>query len=207
VTAEGDQVIRLWNIADRKKSREFAWNKTWIKVMDVSPDGTVLALGGREGVVRLLNTSTGAEVCPQPGHERGVLSVTVSTDSRIAATTGLDRTIRIWDLEKARESRVITCDGHLNDCALAPDRKSLLAGVNRGYDPDRASLHLWNVTSGKVATGGVRHGVAGHHDQVTALAVVAGGRRLVSASRDASAIQDLVNARHLLASRRRFAVL
>ena len=83
--------------------------------MDLSRDGTVLALGGRDGVVRLLNAATGAEIRPQPGHERGVLYVAVAADSRIAATTGLDRTIRIWDLESGKELRVITCDGYLRD--------------------------------------------------------------------------------------------
>jgi WD40 repeat protein len=149
VTAGSDHVIRSWNLADGMKSREFAWSKTRIEVMDVSPDGTVLALGGREGVVRLLNASTGAEVCPQPGHERWVLSLAVSPNGRIAATTSLDRTIRIWDLEKTQESRVITCAGFLKDCALAPNWKTLLAGVNREEDPDRAAVHLWNVTNGE----------------------------------------------------------
>ncbi len=101
VTAGGDHVIRFWNIAERKKRREFRWSKTWTELMDVSLDGTVLALGGREGVIRLLNGSTGTEICPQPGHERGLRCVSISADSRVAATAGLDQTIRIWDLENA----------------------------------------------------------------------------------------------------------
>ena len=96
--------IRFWNVIDRKKSREIVLSKGGLERMDVSADGKLLAFGGRDGVVRLLNADTGAEICPHLGHERGVLFVAVSADSRIATTAGLDRTIRIWDLERAKRA-------------------------------------------------------------------------------------------------------
>ena len=187
VTAGGDNLIRVWNVASGKKSQEFTWSNSRIEAMDVSPDGTVLALGGRDGVVHLLNTSTGALTSPQPGHQRGVLSVAVSKDGRIAATTGMDRTIRIWDLEKARESHVITCDGFLSDCALAPDQKSLLAGVYREEDddPDRATLHLWNVTNGKEVRA---TGLTGVRAESVRFAL--DGRTLVTLSGDTMTIRN-----------------
>jgi WD40 repeat protein len=151
VTAGPGQRVRFWNVRDRKKIREIALGGYGIEEMDLSHDGKVLALGGRDGVVRLLDTATGAEICPQPGHKLGVLSVALSADSRIAATTGLDRSTRIWDLERAKELRVITCDGYLRDCALTPDSKTVLAGVNPDLDPDHAVLHLWDLNNGEEA--------------------------------------------------------
>ena len=80
-----------------------------------------------------------------------MLCAAVSTDSRIVATTGLDRTIRIWDLERGKELRVITCDGYLRDCALTPDSKTVLATVNPDLDPDHAVLHLWDMSNSREA--------------------------------------------------------
>ncbi len=149
VMAGPAEEIRFWNVRDRKKTRAIASGGYGIQQMVLSRDGKVLAVGGRDGFIRLLDTATGALISPRSGNEQGVLSVAVSADSRIAATTGLDRTIRIWDLERAKELRVIKCDGYLRDSALTPDSKTVLAAVNPDLDPDHAVLHLWDVSNGK----------------------------------------------------------
>jgi len=149
VTAGADRTIRFWSLADGKMIREFPWSKSRVVRLAVSPDGTRLAIGGREGVVCLLDSSTGAEYVAQLGHQSGVISVAVSSNGRIAATTGQDRTLRIWDLETARESRVITCDGSLRNCALAPDSKTVLAVVKREIGPVSRALRVWNTGDGQ----------------------------------------------------------
>jgi WD40 repeat protein len=151
VTAGSDHLMRVWDVASRKKRAEFAWRGAPFNSVGLSPDGSVAALGGRDGVIRLLNTSTGAEFCPQPGHTSWIRDAAVARDRRIAATAASDQTIRIWDLEKGQESRIIACDGRPRDCTLTPDGKTLLALVNREEDPDDAVLRVWEVATGEEA--------------------------------------------------------
>jgi hypothetical protein len=58
--------------------------------------------------------------------------------------------------------------------------------------PDGGTAYLGGpdgrIYACEVASGGVRYEAVGHHDRVTALAIAARGRRLVSASRDASSL-------------------
>jgi hypothetical protein len=72
VTCSGDNTVRFWNVDNGGNVRNFGGSKDFLYAVGVSPDGSVVAAGGQEGIVRLYNGTNGAlvkELLP-PGAEK-----------------------------------------------------------------------------------------------------------------------------------------
>jgi WD40 repeat protein len=129
-----------------------------------SPDGKILASGGRDNVVRLFDAASGKEIRRLVGHaarsynpptdasnpfdllvtatgEGGVNSVAFSPDGKTLASGGWDDTVRLWDVQTGKQLRKI--DAHkamVAHVAFSPDGKVLasrggLDGAVRLWDP------------------------------------------------------------------------
>jgi len=68
-----------------------------------SPDGRRIAVAGHNGIVRLYDTTTGAELGEFVGHRGSVNSIEFTRDGARLATAGFDLTVRIWDVADRRE--------------------------------------------------------------------------------------------------------
>ena len=135
----------------------FAWNANkgsllatrnfgdGINSMALSPDGSTLALamGVRDGVVRLWDPSTGAFHGDLRGHHDEVLRVVWSRDGKSLLTASRDQTACLWSNTGAL---LRTFRGHLADVetvAFTPDGQKV---VSAGDDQ---SAILWNVDGGQ----------------------------------------------------------
>ncbi len=129
-----------------------------------SPDGKLLACGGRDNTIRLFDAASGKEVRRLPGHlprsynppadgrnilgtlvgatgEGGVNSVAFAPDGKTLASGGWDDTVRLWDVATGRELRKI--DAHkamVGRVVFSPDGRVLasrggLDGTARLWDP------------------------------------------------------------------------
>ena len=60
LTGGGDNQVKIFNAQNGGNVRNFAGATDFIYAVGASPDGTVVAAGGQEGVVRVYNGASGA---------------------------------------------------------------------------------------------------------------------------------------------------
>ncbi|KAH7917188.1 hypothetical protein BV22DRAFT_990739, partial [Leucogyrophana mollusca] len=74
------------------------------------------------------NSKTGVEAGnPMLGHERGVTSISITTDGRRIATAGYDHTVRVWDLEtRLQVGYSINTDGAVEAVAFSPNDRYII---------------------------------------------------------------------------------
>ncbi|MDM9583595.1 serine/threonine-protein kinase [Nostoc sp. GT001] len=108
------------------------------------------------------------------GHENSVLSVAISPDGKTIASSGDDRTIKLWDL--ATGKLISSLNGHfqqVNVVVISPNGKLLVSAS------DDNTIKIWNLATRKqIRT------LIGHSDSIHALAISADSETLVSASDD-----------------------
>jgi WD40 repeat protein len=132
----GTRAASVWEIPSGKELLELKGDTEAICTLAFSPDGKWLVSGGsgERAHVHLWNAETGACTGTLKGHMGNmVLAVAFSPDGRRLATGGWDDTIRIWDVQEAKELLALECpkDGVL--CvAFSPDGKRLVSASGDG---------------------------------------------------------------------------
>lgn len=116
--------------------------------LSFSKDGSLLALGSSQGILRIKNLNSGKVIGPIIAHEEKVLSVAFSPDGSMVASSGddEDRTIAIWDAKAGKEIITIPeAHGYVEIplVVFTPDGKSLLS-VGGDY------IKCWDVKTGKL---------------------------------------------------------
>lgn len=102
--ARPDQrALILWDMSSGKRIKAFGDNSMSVESIDISPDGTLLAVGlFGSSVIRLYNLDSGEEVAVLRGHSDSVNSVAFSPDGTYLASGSYDDTVRLWDLTKIK---------------------------------------------------------------------------------------------------------
>ncbi len=86
----------LWEVAS-STSHPALRHQGMVFSVAFNRDGSRLATGCNDNVVRLWDTETGDEVIELRGHTGYVHAVAFSPDGSMLASASGDRTVRIWD--------------------------------------------------------------------------------------------------------------
>ncbi|MBT9317410.1 toll/interleukin-1 receptor domain-containing protein [Leptothoe spongobia] len=103
-----------------------------------SPDGTTIASGGFDQVVRLWDSDGNPMGQPFTGHEDDIWSVTFSPDGTTIASASSDSTVRLWDLQGNQLNVFAGHWGHAKTVAFSPDGTTLASGDQGGV------VRLWD---------------------------------------------------------------
>jgi WD40 repeat protein len=107
------------------------------------------------------------------GHEDTVQAVALTPDGQFAVSSGLDHTLRVWDIESGRCKRLIPLlDCNLSTIALEPDGQHVIGAC------EQHGIEVWSLSSAQCVQR-LEAGVEG----VARLAMIDDGR-LISISRD-----------------------
>lgn len=194
-----DRQVKLWNTASLDTSKDIASHTKAVHSIVFSADGKLVASCGEDDSRILLWDVAAAKSLKQltaddpddKNQRRSLHALAFRPHFAQLASCGADRTLRLWDLEQAKEIRRFEAaeyqlftekdnkvertakraasDFALYAVAFSPDGKTLAAG---GLDK---TIRLWDVDSGEL-----RHTIKDHPGFVYALALTS-DNRLVSA--------------------------
>jgi len=148
-----------------------AAHTNWTRVA-CSDNGGVVALGFKNGAVKLWDNFNARRLPDIPTRERGLSQLALTRDGSTLVSAGRSNSIAVWDVATgtnrfrlpARESAVMSL-------AFSPDGQMLAAGH------EDSTIQFWDA-----ASGATRVTLAGHNVGVHALAFSPDGRTLLSAA-------------------------
>jgi WD40 repeat protein len=165
---------RVWNAETAQERTEL--RRSEITLARLSPDGRRMATAGKDRVLRIWDTATGALVGQPVLHEYQMTAVAFSTDGRRVVTAN-EESARIWDTESGS---AITPPMQHNDRVMhavfsADGTRVLTASADR-------TARVWNAASGQPITDPLEH-----RQGVGYAAFSPDGQQVVTASQDRTA--------------------
>jgi WD40 repeat protein/serine/threonine protein kinase/tetratricopeptide (TPR) repeat protein len=155
----------------------------------VSPDGQRLACGNDGGTTKVWDTVTGQLLLTLRGHPRRPMGVAFSPDNSLLATGSHgNEEVKFWDLPTGRLQRTLPLPikgSGIFALSFSPDGKHLAVACRTPLE-DRDKMK-WLVYVLSVGSGAVVGTLDGHTDAIWEVAFSPDGKRLVSASADATA--------------------
>jgi len=123
---------------------------TWIMetegfgdLISATMDPHTLVLAFREGGVRLVEISSGAEL---HGFDINLIQLELSLDGVLLAGASVDGELYIWDVESGELMHEMTLDGMVSNLTFAPDGMTLAVEVEGG---PFEGIEMWSVESGE----------------------------------------------------------
>lgn len=136
----------VWDVetGDSIQVIRFPDSKLAIFSVDISPDGKMLATADWGGYVTIWDIETGERIQVISPHERmGVYQVKFSSNGVYFISAGLDRKLKLTEIDSGQEVRIFT--GHtelVNSINLSPDGDRI---ITSGWD---GTIRVWDFYSG-----------------------------------------------------------
>jgi len=133
VSAGWDNLVKVWSTQTLKNPKNLVGHTGYLNTVTVSPDGSLCASGGKDGVANLWDLSEGKLLYTLDAED--IIHALCFSPNRywlVAATT---KSIKIWDLEsknmvdEIRES-------------LGDDNKRTLSPISLAWSPDGTDLFV-----------------------------------------------------------------
>lgn len=135
-------------ISEAASARELFFKKSahlaWIRSVAFTPNGASFATGGDDGLVKLWDTGTRAELRTLLGHRGVVYSLCYDPTGTFLAA-GTQNGVVLWDLASG-ETRGVGFSQMVNALSFSPDGGRLLASVTN------RTAEIWDLTLGRSKT-------------------------------------------------------
>lgn len=143
--------IVMWDITTDKHIWISEGHEREVRTVAFNDDGTKVATGGLDQIIKLWNAQTGAPLKSLAGHHRDINSLAFNPGGDLLVSTGADSVSRLWNVTSGAEYRVFGRDQGSyittpHAAAFSPDgRRVAIGGHNGRY------IELWDVKSGQIS--------------------------------------------------------
>jgi len=147
--AKGDRDVYLWRLKTGKALGSFKDPPASRFALAFSQDARLLAVGGKDAVVRLRGAESGKLIRSLTGHAEDVNCVSFSRNGELLATGSEDKTVRLWDVATGKQTRQFTVSKKPAHVVFSPDRlgRNVLA-----VGSEDGRMRLWAVKDGRELT-------------------------------------------------------
>jgi WD40 repeat protein len=165
----------IWNVSQAEAQSKITVPRGFVlDRVALSPDGKLIAGGGRDNTIKLWDAGTGRELFTLKGHRKSIRELAFSPDNKLLASASQDADIKLWSVATGQELKTLTAhSGGVIAIAFSFDGRRLASGSQ-----DRTIL-IWDVASGEPDAIYV-----GHQEWVDAVAFSPDGKKLASGSVD-----------------------
>jgi WD40 repeat protein len=111
--------VRLWDARTGELKRDFAVERIHGRPMALSPDGAIVATGGKS--VKLWDVRTGTMLRELYGHLKRTQSIVFSTDGRLIISGGSYGTTNVWEVATGRHLVTLFAFAESRNSAIADD--------------------------------------------------------------------------------------
>ena len=148
ITGCSDSSIRLWDSKYGKCIREIAPKEYAITSICMTPDChlAIAATSDKKGnnILELWDLLSGNCLQILPGHTSKISSLSITPDGTIAASSGLDKTIRVWNMKKGTCLHVLEVPGGETACVCLTIDGMKVVSAGGNY------IRIWDVAKGKL---------------------------------------------------------
>ncbi|KAF9625587.1 hypothetical protein IFM89_024360 [Coptis chinensis] len=132
VSASWDRTVKVWNLSNCKLKSTLAGHTGYLNTVAVSPDGSLCASGGKDGVTLLWDLAEGKRLYSL--NAGGIIYALCFSPNRYWLCAGTEDGIKIWDLE----SKSIVQD--LRPEPPAQGKKAMLYCTSLNWSSDGSTL-------------------------------------------------------------------
>jgi guanine nucleotide-binding protein subunit beta-2-like 1 protein len=134
VSAGHDKMVKVWHLTTCKLKSTLAGHKGYINACTISPDGSLCASGGKDGVAMLWDVNDSKQLYSLEND--AVIHALCFSPNRYWLVVATQDCIRVWDLEEKRIiSECVPDFGQLGEKAMTPFCVSLC------WSPDGNTLY------------------------------------------------------------------
>ena len=132
----------LWDLAAEKPVQTFADKFDIIEQLAVSPDGSTLAVAGRDHKVVVLDIATGQQRWTSEHHQQDLYGLTFSRDGSKLVSVSNDKSAVMLDAATGRRLQTFICGEAVRGVEFDPSGRPEMMTV------DEQGVTWWNTTSG-----------------------------------------------------------
>jgi len=157
VSAGWDKLVKVWQLSNCKLRTNLIGHSGYINAVTVSPDGSLCASGGKDGVAMLWDLNEGKRLYSLPCEQGDIIHALCFSPNRYWLCAATDMGIRIWDLEGKGIVDELKLELPIPDpkskalpiscisLAWSADGNTLFAGYTD------SQIRVWQVTTGQAA--------------------------------------------------------
>jgi WD40 repeat protein len=133
-------VLEVWDWSTGKLSILYQAHHGGLQAFGFSPDGSVLATAGSDGVIALLEPQESRQIGAMSGHSATVTSLAFSPAGSLLASGSEDRSAKLWDVKTLQELATLGGnDDKVTQVGFTADQSSLITLIGDG------KIKVWNI--------------------------------------------------------------